>query len=159
MRMRQGAPRVSCSPTMIPAVSQRCSVDGATPRTAAAFVIVNSSPLGRSAAGAAVVAIDGDHHILHERAQQFFLVAVRGGGGRPYASQIITERAEALGVSRADDLPPLVLADGKFTLRVLEIPQALLPLRFQAAGDEPILRLHGAIAALGAFGLIPRSLG
>ncbi len=51
MRMRHGAPGVSCSPTMIPAMSQRCSVDGATPRISAAFVMVTSSPSGRSAGG------------------------------------------------------------------------------------------------------------
>jgi hypothetical protein len=109
-------------------------------------------------ASAAIVAIDRDHHIVQERTQQFFLVAVRGGGGRPDASKIIAERAEALGIGRAEDLPPLVLADGKLTLGVLEIPQTLLPLRFQAAGDEAILRLHGAIAPLSAFGFIPRTL-
>jgi len=46
IRMRHGAPGVSCSPTMIPAISQRCSVDGATLRIAAAFAIVTSSPSG-----------------------------------------------------------------------------------------------------------------
>src|SRR5271166_1827694 len=43
-RMRHGAPGVSCSPEMIPALSKRWRVEGATPSTAAAFLMVNSSP-------------------------------------------------------------------------------------------------------------------
>src|SRR5271163_1930947 len=43
-RMRHGAPGVSCSPGMIPALSKRWRVEGATPSTAAAFLMVNSSP-------------------------------------------------------------------------------------------------------------------
>src|SRR6202162_2976569 len=44
-RMRQGAPGVSCSPGMMPSLSQRCKVEGATPSTTAAFLIDASSPL------------------------------------------------------------------------------------------------------------------
>ncbi len=43
-RMRHGAPGVSCSPAMKPSPSQRCTVDGTTPRILAASVIVTSSP-------------------------------------------------------------------------------------------------------------------
>src|ERR1700732_3266262 len=44
-RMRQGAPGVSCSPGMMPSLSQRCKVEGATTSTTAAFLIDASSPL------------------------------------------------------------------------------------------------------------------
>src|SRR6267142_7116510 len=44
-RMRQGAPGVNCSPGMMPSLSQRCKVEGATPSTTAAFLIDASSPL------------------------------------------------------------------------------------------------------------------
>src|SRR5271165_5635859 len=50
-RMRHGAPGVSCSPWMIPALSKRWRVEGATPSTAAAFLMVNSSPSARAALG------------------------------------------------------------------------------------------------------------
>src|SRR5271166_4082798 len=43
-RMRHGAPGVSCSPGMIPALSKRWRVEGATPSTGAAVLMVNSSP-------------------------------------------------------------------------------------------------------------------
>src|SRR5437773_2890233 len=60
---------------------------------------------------AAVVAIDRDHHILQQRAQQLFFVAVGGGGCRPCASKIIAKRAEALGIGRTKGAPMLALAD------------------------------------------------
>ena len=44
MRMRHGAPGVNCSPATKPSASQRCSVDGAMPRTAAALAMVSNSP-------------------------------------------------------------------------------------------------------------------
>src|SRR5271167_2177035 len=50
-RMRHGAPGVSCSPGMIPALSKRWRVEAATPSTAAAFLMVNSSPSARAALG------------------------------------------------------------------------------------------------------------
>src|SRR5229473_1299391 len=46
-----GAPGVSCSPAMIPSLSRRWMVDGATPSATAAFLIVSSSPSGAPAVG------------------------------------------------------------------------------------------------------------
>jgi hypothetical protein len=51
MRMRQGAPGVSCSPAMNPSASQRCTVEVTTPKILAASVTVTSSPSGCSAGG------------------------------------------------------------------------------------------------------------
>src|SRR5271165_5531542 len=50
-RMRHGAPGVSCSPWMIPALSKRWRVEGATPSTGAAVLMVNSSPSACAALG------------------------------------------------------------------------------------------------------------
>src|SRR5208337_3649461 len=50
-RMRHGAPGVSCSPGMIPALSKRWRVEGATPSTGAAVLMVNSSPSACAALG------------------------------------------------------------------------------------------------------------
>src|SRR5438093_3877731 len=50
-RMRQGAPGVSCSPGMMPSLSQRCKVEGATPSPTAALLMVSSSPPACSAFG------------------------------------------------------------------------------------------------------------
>ena len=50
-QMRQGAPGVSCSPTMMPLIRQRCKVDGATPRSSAAFAIGTGLPSGCCSVG------------------------------------------------------------------------------------------------------------
>src|SRR5271166_3041441 len=44
MRMRHGAPGVTCSPAMKPSLSQRCKVDGARPSACAARSTVMHSP-------------------------------------------------------------------------------------------------------------------
>ncbi len=51
MRMRHGAPGVICSPAMKPSASQRCTVEGTTPRISAALLIVTNSPLEETMAG------------------------------------------------------------------------------------------------------------
>src|SRR5271155_5013128 len=50
-RMRHGAPGVSCSPGMIPALSKRWRVEGAMASAAAAFLMVSSSPSACAALG------------------------------------------------------------------------------------------------------------
>jgi len=52
MRMRHGAPGVSCSAAMKPSLSQRCIVEGATPRISAALCILTSSPSADADEGA-----------------------------------------------------------------------------------------------------------
>jgi len=49
--IRQGAAGVGCSPAIMPSLSKRWMVDGATPSTTAAFLIVSSSPSGAQAVG------------------------------------------------------------------------------------------------------------
>jgi hypothetical protein len=51
MRIRHGAPGVSCSPAMNPSASHRCTVEGATPSSSAARVMVTGSPSGGVAGG------------------------------------------------------------------------------------------------------------
>ena len=79
-------------------------------------------------------------------------------GAVPDASKIVAEGAEAFGVDLAEGAPPLMLAGLELALRDFKIPQALLPLGFEAASHETIFRFDRAIPALGAFGSIPRAL-
>jgi hypothetical protein len=53
MRMRHGAPGVSCSAAMKPSFNQRWTVEGATPRISAALCILTNSPSGEVDDGAA----------------------------------------------------------------------------------------------------------
>src|SRR6516165_2240669 len=50
-RIRQGAPGVGCSPAIMPSLSKRWMVDGATPSMTAVFLIVSSSPSGAPGVG------------------------------------------------------------------------------------------------------------
>ena len=50
------------------------------------------------------------------------------------------------------------LAAGEFGLGVGEGLQRGVPLGLQAAGDQSVVRVDGAVAALGATGLVPRLL-
>jgi hypothetical protein len=51
IRIRQGAPGVSCSPGMNPSLTHRCRVEGASPSWRAASATVRSSPSGGSSLG------------------------------------------------------------------------------------------------------------
>jgi transposase len=51
MRIRQGAPGVSCSPGTNPSLTHRCRVEGASPSWRAASATVRSSPSGGSSLG------------------------------------------------------------------------------------------------------------
>ena len=42
----------------------------------------------------------------------------------------------------------------EFELGLLKRTQVLLPVGFEPAGDQPILRLNGTVTALGTFGLV-----
>src|SRR5690349_7728719 len=115
-RIRQGAPGVGCSPAIMPSLSKRWIVDGATPSTTAAFLIVSSSPSGPQGVGSKreypsggagcrrgrreamticrgpLLPIEnaGDHTIGvmgGEPAQQRDRVLVGADGGRPRARQ------------------------------------------------------------------------
>ena len=46
----------------------------------------------------------------------------------------------------------LLLASAQLCFGGGLIAKAVLPFRFQAAGNQPILRIHGPVAALGPFG-------
>src|SRR3989442_240030 len=48
--------------------------------------------------GAGFGALDGNHYVLEQRAQQFLLVARRGRGGGPDASEVVTEGAQTFRV-------------------------------------------------------------
>ena len=59
-----------------------------------------------------------------------------------------------LSCSGADRAGPLLLAAAQFRFGGGQVAQTILPFGFQAARDEPVLRLHRPVTALGSFGLI-----
>ena len=53
---------------------------------------------------------------------------------------------------------PLLFATGEFAACLLQCMQRLLPLRFEAARDKAVVRIDGAVMALGAPGVISGAL-
>ena len=51
------------------------------------------------------------------------------------------------------------LAAGQFGFGVGEFPQGLFPFALQAAGDQPVVRVDGPVAALGPAGVVAGLLG
>jgi hypothetical protein len=81
------------------------------------------------------VAMEADDDLFEEGAQQ--LLAISGGGRRcrPDAPQIDTQTQRVAPLFRLLRAGPLLLAAGKLGFGVIEVAQAMLPLRFQTAGD------------------------
>jgi hypothetical protein len=106
--------------------------------------------------GTSFGALDGNQDLFQQGAQQLFLVTRGGRGGFPHPSEIGPEGAEALLLGGAQGARPLRLPNGEFALGLVELPQPSLPFGFEPAGDQPILRLHRAIAPLGPFRFVAR---
>jgi hypothetical protein len=83
-------------------------------------------------------------------------VTIRGRHGGPNAFDIGAEGQEGLSLFRSETARLLPFASGQLDLGGIERSQAPLPLRFQAASHEPIVRIDGAIAALGALRFVAR---
>ena len=58
---------------------------------------------------------------------------------------------------RAERAGPLLLPAAQFRFGGGQIAKPVLPFRFQAAGHESILGVHGSVAAFGAFGFVART--
>ena len=59
---------------------------------------------------------------------------------------------------RTESARTLLLSTFQFRFRRCKIVQPFLPLRFQSACYQPVLRLHGAILALSSLSLVARTL-
>jgi hypothetical protein len=86
-------------------------------------------------------AFDADDDFLDDGAQQLLAVAIRGARRRPHELQVAAEGGEALPLLGAQGARALLLASGKLGLSRGELAQALLPLLFQPACDQAVLRL------------------
>src|SRR6266849_5797812 len=101
----------------------------------------------------------GDDDLFEQRAQQLLAVARRGCGRLPHGLQVGAQREQAVAVFCAERARPFPFAAGEFGFGVLELAQALLPLGLEAACDESVLGVDGAIAALGTLRLVAGALG
>ena len=101
-----------------------------------------------------VVAADGDVHFLEQGAQQLLAVLVGGGRGVPDGFEVVAEGQDGCPLVRGEGPGAGVLPAGELRLGVGQRPQGAFPSGFQAAGDEPVVRVDGAVAPLGPPGFV-----
>ena len=102
-----------------------------------------------------VVAADGDVDLVQQGAQQLLAVLVGGGGRVPDLVQVVAEGQDRVPCSAAVRAAGrCCLAAGQLVPASASCLQRGVPLGFQAAGDQPVLRVDRAVAALGAAGLV-----
>ena len=91
---------------------------------------------------------------LDQAAQQLLAVAVGGRRRGPHAAEVGAERQQLLALCLGERPRALVLAQRELGLGVGELAERVLPVALEAAGDEPVLGLDLAVAALGPLGLV-----
>ena len=101
-------------------------------------------------------ALEIQDHFFQQGAQEFLAIAVGGGGRVPNLTKIAAERLKVLELFESECARALLFAAAQFRFGGRQIAQTIFPFRLQAASDEPILRLHGPVAALGPFGFVAR---
>jgi len=106
-----------------------------------------------------VIAAEGDVHFVGQGAQQ--LLAVLVGGGRRVSDSV---EVVAEGEDRGPFLPGEAfgaggLATGELGIGIGVLAEGLLPLGFQAAGDQPVVRVDSPVAAFGPGRVVAGLLG
>ena len=97
---------------------------------------------------AVLFAFDVEDDFVDQGAQQLFAVAVGGRGRGPHAAEVAAEREQLLALSVGQRLRALLLAQRELGFGLGELAERVLPVALQAAGDEPVLGLDLAVAAL-----------
>ena len=105
-------------------------------------------------AAAVVVAVHADADLVEQGAQQLFAVLVGGGRRRPHRGEVVAEGEDRRFLLRGQGFRARGLAASEFGLGVGQLLQRGVPLGFQAAGDQPVVRVDGPVAALGPAGLV-----
>src|SRR5215216_2923168 len=105
-----------------------------------------------------LVALDLDDHLLDQRTEQLLPVTRRGCGRPPDCCEVETECADTATLLAREHARALILTTCEFRLRRLERIEALLPRTLEAARDEPVVGIDGAIAPLGEACRVARPL-
>ncbi len=118
---------------------------------------VIAPPFQRSSSSAwasVVVAVHADVDFVEQAAQQLFAVLVGGGRRRPHAGEVVAEGQDRRFLLWGQGFRAGGFAAGEFGLGVGEGLQRGVPFGFQAAGDQPVVGVDGAVAAFGPAGLV-----
>src|SRR4030081_1442310 len=103
---------------------------------------------------AILVLVGSDSDFLDHGAQQFFLVAWRGGGRSPSHKQIVPEGEHTSAFIDAEGSGPQSFTVCEFGHGFVEFAQAVLPFSFETAGGEAVVGVDCTIPALGTLSLV-----
>ncbi len=110
-------------------------------------------------AGGAAGRIGGDDNVIEEGVQEFLAVAAGGGRRGPQRGQVGGDGKDLGPLAGAEPDGPGGFAAVQLGSGILGGLQRGFPLGLQAAGDQPVLRVDGAVAALGPGGGVAGLLG
>jgi hypothetical protein len=98
--------------------------------------------------------VDGDDDFLDYRAQQFLLVAWRGGWRLPNCEQIGAECKQLSTLLRTERSGPQCFALRELGLGLVECAQAVLPLGLEPTRNKTVVGVDSTIPTLGALRLV-----
>jgi hypothetical protein len=91
---------------------------------------------------AGVVAAQRDVHLIEQGAQQLLAVLVGGGRSVPDGAEVIAEGQDRLFLLRCQGFRACGRAAGELGFCVGQFAERGLPFSFQAAGDQPVVRVN-----------------
>jgi hypothetical protein len=100
--------------------------------------------------GLFAVPVDRQGDVLDQRAQQFFLIAPRGGWGLPHGYQIRAKRQQTRALLRGQHGGALPLPVRQLDFGGFQGSEAFFPFALQRTGHQPIVRIYGTITPLRA---------
>jgi hypothetical protein len=110
-------------------------------------------PQDQAGAAGVLVTVHGDVHLLQQGAQQLLAVLI-GGGSVPDGLKVIAEGQDGGALGGGERGGPGGLAAGELGLGGGQLGERFFPGGFQAAGDQPAVRVDRLVAALGLCGLV-----
>ena len=92
------------------------------------------------------VAALGERHIFDQPAQELFTLSTCRRWSVPESGQVLRELADVLTLLRRQHQRGWFRPGLVFSFQAIHLQQFLIPLAFQAPCNQPIVRIHGAIA-------------
>src|SRR5262249_40882689 len=117
-----------------------------------------TAPPSHREMGRELVTLDFDDDLFEQRPEQLLAITRRSRGRIPHSADICSDRKQACALCLGEHAGALLLATRQLSPRGFERAKALLPIALEAAGNQPIVRIDGAIAPLGTACLVARPL-
>ena len=104
------------------------------------------------------IALYSQGDILEQRTEQLLAIAVARGGSEPDTPEVFAECKDLVVFFSCKRSRSCTFAVRQRGFGNLHFLQGAFPFRFKSTRDEPVLRVHGAIASLGALRVVARTL-